>query len=174
MPALMRGEGSGAWDLPCGCVLALLPISAVAMALGAHEPILFVAFLVAGLAVVSATATLNTNKRFAKLRDAREGKSICTFARSLNPRQTDTWILRGVYEGLQATIPVRDFRTFPVLPSDDTDLFVDGEDLEDLITEIARRIGRSAKGFESNPMFGRVTTARDVVRLLEHQPRIRI
>jgi hypothetical protein len=49
-------------------------------------------------------------------------------------------------------------------------LKLDEDDLDlDLIEEIAQRTGRSMENFESNPYYGKVTTARDLVLFFNHQ-----
>lgn len=98
----------------------------------------------------------------------RATESICTFARAVPAREHDTWVVRGVYEGLA------DDRGFPIRPGDslEDDLRFLPEDFEDLVPMIATRAGRSMNGVESNPLCGEVRTVRDLILFLEQQPRI--
>jgi hypothetical protein len=104
---------------------------------------------------------------------AREGESICQFARSFDCRRVDTWIIRAVYEALQAQVPSA--RPMPIRAIDSLahDLGVDDEDLEWVAAEeVARRTGRSMIGFERNPYYGKVRTAADLVHFFNQQPRV--
>ncbi|EDX89816.1 hypothetical protein ADG881_1918 [Alcanivorax sp. DG881] len=49
---------------------------------------------------------------------------------------------------------------------------LDQDDLDlDLVEEIAQRTSRSFDGYESNPYYGKVTTARNLVLFFNHQAR---
>jgi len=110
--------------------------------------------------------------RFRHLANSREELSICDFARSFG-RETDTWVLRAVYEELSGFLLV-DGRHFPVRATDncEKDLKIDPEDLDDLAADIAFRARRSMENTKQNPFFGKVRTVADMVAFLEHQPRI--
>lgn len=102
-----------------------------------------------------------------RIRAARAGESVCSFARSFDARRVDTWILRGVYEALATELshPVRASDTF-------ADLGIEEEDLEELVGDMAKRVGRSFDVFQDNPLFGKVRSVEDLVLFLQHQPRI--
>jgi len=102
----------------------------------------------------------------------RDGEGICTFARSFERRQTDTWILRAVYEELSSCLKASGY-TVPIRADDrfKEDFFMDDDDLADVAEDIAFRAGRSLANVEPNPLFGKVETVRDLVRFLEHQPK---
>ena len=110
-------------------------------------------------------------KRLAPVREARREESICSFARSVDCRSRDTWVVRAVYEEL------RDYLGFDFRPDDDlfAELRVDEEDFEfDLLPVISRRCGRALKAIDGNPLlsvFQNQSTARTLIGLLEHQPR---
>lgn len=104
----------------------------------------------------------------------RSGEDICTFVRDFDPRDTDTWVLRAVYEELSRYLQV-DGRPFPIRADDRwaEDLQIDSEDIElDVLPDIAHRVGRSLEDTKKNPFYDRVKTVRDLVGFLEHQPRL--
>jgi hypothetical protein len=103
----------------------------------------------------------------------RTEESICTFVRSFDYRQIDSWILRAVYEEL-SRYSVLDGRPLPIRADDrwEEDLKIDPEDLEDLVMDIAQRARRSMDDTKHNPLYGRVKTVRDIVSFFQHQARI--
>lgn len=107
--------------------------------------------LVSGLAWVGSVAARRTAAE-------RRGDSICTFARALDRREVDPWVVRAVYEHYSESFPVR---------AEDV---LDAEEMDFAAMEIAERTGRSLDQVERNPRFGRVRTAGDLVRFLSHQP----
>ncbi|WP_444925796.1 hypothetical protein [Microbulbifer sp. TRSA002] len=112
------------------------------------------------------------DRHFQHLRDNRKGLSICEFAREFDCKIVDTWIIRAVYEQLQATLPTK--QLVPIQTSDDffNTLKLDEDDLYlDLFEEIAQRTGRTLEDYQSNPYFGKVTTVRNLVLFFNHQAR---
>ncbi|WP_444907391.1 hypothetical protein ACJJIR_03790 [Microbulbifer sp. SSSA008] len=104
------------------------------------------------------------DRHFQRLCDNRKGLSICEFAREFDRKTVDTWIIRTVYEQLQAALPTK--QLVPIQASDDffNTLKLDGDDLDlDLSKEIAQRTGRTLEDYQSNPYYGKVTTARNLV-----------
>lgn len=103
----------------------------------------------------------------------REGLSICNFAREFNPRETDIWIIRAVYEQIQDYFA--EDRKLPIKASDDLikDLGFESEDIEDIAGEVAQRTNRSLENYEINPYYGKVNTARDMVLFFNNQPKLR-
>ena len=83
----------------------------------------------------------------------------------------DAWIIRAVYEQLQAALPTK--QRVPIKASDslfDT-LMLDEDDLDlDLAEQIAQRTGRSLESCKNNPYYGKVTTAHNLVLFFNHQP----
>lgn len=109
-------------------------------------------------------------KYFAELCEERKDLSICDFARGFDSRSVDTWVIRAVYEQLQAALATK--QNVPIKASDnlfDT-LKLDEDDFDlDLVEEVAQRTGRSIENFQSNPYYGKVTTARNLVLFFNHQ-----
>ena len=153
---------------------ALLAFFTIALAVIAYQPWYLV--VLAGIALLvivwSAIDQPKVEKHFIKLCEDRDGLSICEFAREFDSKVVDTWIIRAVYEQLQAALPTK--LNVPITASDglfDT-LLLDEDDLDlDLAEEIAQRTGRSIESYEINPYFGKVTTARNLVLFFNHQAR---
>ncbi|MBY6211230.1 hypothetical protein KUV95_06665 [Microbulbifer agarilyticus] len=153
---------------------ALIIFFTVTLAIVIYQPWYLV--VIAGIALLvivwSAIDQPKLEKHFQKLCEERSGLSICEFSRDFDPKLVDTWIIRAVYEQLQAALPTE--QTVPIKASDglfDT-LMLDEDDLDlDLVEEIAQRTSRSLEGYESNPYYGKVTTARNLVLFFNHQDR---
>lgn len=130
------------------------------------------AIIVCAAVLSTKFATHRRRRRMRAWARARPGESICTFARSFDTRAVDTWVIRAVYEQLQAYL-APDHAGFPVRASD---VLVKGlldhaDDLDlDLVFEIAQRTGRSLEQTDGNPMYGKVTTVRDLVMFFVAQP----
>jgi hypothetical protein len=157
------------WIFPCALLGACAYLIAAAtwwhLALGA----------VAALALaVSTKRELRRNRlQLEALAERRPGDSICQFARSFERRTVDTWVIRAVYEEL-ADYLRWDRPDFPVHADDNLglDLKIDSDELDDLLIEpIALRSGRTLDNAEANPLWGKVSTARDLVLFFNAQPR---
>ena len=153
---------------------ALIAFSAIAAAIVIYQP--WYLLVIAGIALLvtvwSAIDQPKVERHFQSLCKDRSGLSICEFAREFDLKVVDTWIIRAVYEQLQAALPTKE--NVPIKASDslfDT-LMLDEDDLDlDLVEEIAQRTSRSLEGYESNPYYGKVTTARNLVLFFNHQAR---
>jgi hypothetical protein len=119
-----------------------------------------------GVVLFFAVLTLLRRRRDRRMAAERAGESICTFARALDRRAVDPWVIRAVYDALGA------YADFPIRASDslDTILGVYGDELDEVARDIAERTGRTLDGAERNPV--RVRTAGDLVRFFSHQPRV--
>jgi len=119
-----------------------------------------------GLAAVFAWGWIAGSRRARRIAHERGGESICGFARSFDCRATDPWVIRATYEELSFTCG------YSVRADDrfEDDLSIGGEDLDFEAIDIADRAGRSLEHVESNPLFDRVETVRDLVMFLNHQP----
>jgi hypothetical protein len=98
---------------------------------------------------------------------------ICSFARSFDLYQTDSWVVRAVYEELQDYFANLNLR-IRIKAEDDLfeDLDIDPDDLDASAIDAATRAGRSTRNWEVNPYYGRVRTVRDLVMFLDAQPRV--
>lgn len=151
---------------------ALIAFFAIAVAIIIYQP--WYLLVVAGIALLvivwSAIDRPKLEKHFQKLCEERSGLSICEFAREFDPKVVDTWIIRAVYEQLQAALPTK--KNVPIKAFDGLfDVLMLDEDDLDLVEEIAQRTSRSLEDYESNPYYGKVTTARNLVLFFNHQAR---
>lgn len=125
------------------------------------------------VAVFGAYANWKHNNKLKALANERVDESICTFARSFDRKQVDTWVIRAIYEELQlyAEFPNG---TCPLNASDNLEkvLNVDPEEIEDLIPIVAQRTGRSLENTEVNPYYGKIKTVGDFVLFINSQPKI--
>ena len=113
------------------------------------------------------------NKKLKVLANERVDENICTFARSFDRKQVDTWVIRAIYEELQLYVEFPN-GTCPLNASDklENDLNVDPEEIEDLIPIVAQRTGRSLENTEGNSYYGKITTVGDFVQFINSQPKI--
>jgi hypothetical protein len=108
-----------------------------------------------------------------RLAEEREGQSICEFARDFDFRQVDTWVIRAVYENLQAQLE-HVCPAFPIRAHDrlKEDLRLDPDDIDlDLLEEVEQRTKRSLTNVQANPYYGRVETVNDLVLFFQAQPK---
>ncbi len=152
------------------CVLLLLT-ALLLVAIWKYPIILLFPLLIV---VVSAIAS---RKFTSKLRGAaaeRIGEDLGSFARSMNAKEVDTWVIRAVWEELQPYVRLPE-GDFPLRPDDrlEEDLRLDVEDLEQNMLDIAQRTGRLLENTEANPFYGRVNTVGDLVKFVSNQPIIK-
>ncbi|QOX77499.1 hypothetical protein FY034_00590 [Trichlorobacter lovleyi] len=124
-----------------------------------------------------AVTTLYSNKRHRQklmgMTEERAHEGICTFARSFDRNQVDTWVIRAVHDELQQQVKFPE-GACPLRASDrlEKDLKIDPDDIEDLIPVVAQRAGRSLEHTERNPFYKKISTAGDVVLFINAQPHI--
>jgi hypothetical protein len=174
MPKVQRKvRGPRAWLLAgvvtlwlCGCAYALWMatpwVKAAAVA------------AVVRIAISSMTHTRKAKRKLSALAAQRAGESICSFARSFDTRTVDTWVLRAVYEQLQAELDHL-HPHFPLRASDDLlqDLLLDSDDLDmSLAPDIAQRTGRCLDDTCANPYFGKVRRVSDLVGFFNAEARV--
>ena len=111
-----------------------------------------------------AAVNLRELVRARRMRDARRGESICTFARAFDLRSIDARIVRATYEELSTDLG------YPVRPDDRLDQGFEPEDVDTLMEDIAARAGRGSNDTTRNPLRGKVQTLRDLVHFVNHQP----
>ena len=161
MPKLPQPK-TDAQKYVCGLMIALGLAALIATAI--YCPLLLIVFLGGGLYTAYAFRQARLLRERKRL--ARQGESICTFARSFDCRARDTWIIRAVYEEFEAAVG------FPIRRSDDfvDDLNIDLEDASVLLAPIAFRCGRTLEGMEQNPWYFQVRTIAHFIEFLHEQP----
>jgi hypothetical protein len=126
------------------------------------------------LVVACVTVPWIDNRRLRRLAAERTREDIGTFAVAFDPctEPFDPEVVRAVWDALD---PYTKFRggKLPLRPADDLShtFGFEGDDLGDLIDEVAERSGHTLERKESNPLFGRVKTVGDVVRFVTFQPK---
>ncbi len=171
-PAPVRKTPIWAWPILAICIFG--PVYAVCRGYPYSLIILGAISAIAILGAISVIAGVQwvLLGHMRSLATGRTDESICTFARSFDCRQTDSWLLRAVYEELSRYSAVGGC-PLPIRADDrwEEDLKIDPEDFEDLAMDIAQRAGRSMDDTEHNPFYGKVRTVRDLVSFFEHQSR---
>ena len=97
-------------------------------------------------------------------RSSRADATICHFARAFERRAVDTWILRATYERLSES------HGRPIRADDRLHDLLDAEEIDFEVVDVADRCGRSLDRPDANPFFENITTVRDLVLFLNHQP----
>ena len=156
---------------PARCFLAVMAVAFMAV-FWSHPVAVGVTLLALGslVAVLSRRETL----RLAHMAQSRAGESICQFARAIDCRRVDTWVVRAVYEEVQRSLSVAVAVPLRVTDHLQRDLQLDADDLDDLVADMAQRARRSLADTSANPLFGKVTTVGELVEFLQAQPRLPI
>ncbi|AFU44077.1 hypothetical protein C380_01755 [Acidovorax sp. KKS102] len=154
---------------PARCFLAVMAVAF--MAVFWTHPVAVGGSL---LALGSLVAVLSRREalRLARMAQSRAGESICQFARSIDCRRVDTWVVRAVYEELQRSLSAAVAVPLKLTDNLQCDLRLDADDLDDLVADMAQRARRSLADTSANPLFGKVTTVGDLVEFLQAQPRL--
>jgi hypothetical protein len=131
---------------------------------------IFLAVATIGGGIVSRIDT----RRKLVLASERPGDPLCVFARSMDLRSVDPWVVRAAFQNLQPYFPEQ-ARPFPILPSDRLvdDFHIDPDDIEDIVADIAARVGYSLDRTEQNPLYGHVDTVGDLIQFFTHQRKTR-
>lgn len=126
--------------------------------------ILRIGLLVSGFFLVVWIACVIDTKRLRRLTTKRQTDSICSFARSLDFRRLDTKVIRAVYDELQHYFDYVS-PTFPIRTTDrfDRDLHMDGDDVADIFSTVAKRCGRDLQFTAIWPKERRVETVADMI-----------
>ncbi len=154
---------------PARCFLAVMAVAFMAVFL--THPVAVGGSL---LALGSLVAVLSRREalRLAHMAQGRAGESICQFARSIDCRRVDTWVVRAVYEELQRSLSAVVAVPLRLTDNLQSDLRLDADDLDDLVVDMAQRARRSLADTSANPLFGKVITVGDLVEFLQAQPRL--
>ncbi len=121
------------------------------------------------LSLIGWRASVVRSQRFGALAASRSSESICDFARSFDRRTTDTVLIRSVYETVREQMGGH---SVPLRAEDRLleELDLDGDDLDEIVVIAAGLAQRSLGSTAGNPLCGQVSTVRDVVDFLRHQP----
>ncbi|MDR6765393.1 hypothetical protein J2W88_000651 [Acidovorax delafieldii] len=154
---------------PARCFLAVMAVAF--MAVFWTHPVAVGGSL---LALGSLVAVLSRREalRLARMAQGRAGESICQFARAIDCRRVDTWVVRAVYEELQRSLSAAVAVPLRLTDTLQSDLRLDADDLDDLFADMAQRARRSLADTSANPLFGKVITVGDLVEFLQAQPRL--
>lgn len=153
--------------VPLGQVAAVLVLILLVLALLSLPALV----IVSGVIVLGVIGSVVLERRMRRLAQSRAEEDLCTFARTFDCRVVDPWIIRAVYEEVQACLG-QNLQPFPMRATDRlAEAFgIVDEDLDELATAAAGRAGRSLDRPEKNPVK-RVDTVGDLVHFLNHQPR---
>ena len=128
-----------------------------------------------GIAIETVLQNRSRHRGLEQLAAGRSLEDICSFARALDRRSSwfDAWVVRAVWDALQPYVAF-DEGHVPLRPDDrlSEDLKIDPEDSGELAAQVARRVGREASRWSSNPARGEVRTVGDLIRLVALQPRV--
>ena len=129
------------------------------------------------LAIATFAGWVDSRSEASRLRAlalSRPGDPLCAFARSMDLRAVDPWVVRAAFEELQPYFP-KQARPFPLRPEDRlvADLRIDPDDIDDIAQSIATRAGYSLDQSEQNPLYGRVESVENLIQFFSHQPKTR-
>lgn len=126
------------------------------------------------LIMIAALVSSWEQRRMKAIASHRKNSSLCTYARSFDFRNVDTRIMREVYIHVQAWAGKYDGVPFPVEADDCfNEIYnMDEDELDDIYFDIADKFAISTENPESNPYWNQVTTVRNLVMFLHHQPKM--
>jgi hypothetical protein len=125
------------------------------------------------LAIATNRLHLRELEHFAKMVEERKGESICTFVRKIDFHHIDTWVIRAVYEEIQSHLAYLSPK-FPLRPTDHImdDFKIDGDDFDmDIVSNIAKRTGRTFENYKSNPYYHNALTVGGLIAFFNAQPK---
>jgi hypothetical protein len=152
-------------------VLTVLAVGLITVAFIYPIPILLFFLFVSVVTLIGSIASRIDTRRKLALAASRRCNPLCAFARSLNLRSVDPWVVRAAFEELQPYFP-EESRPFPILPTDRLvdDVGIDPDEVDDIAQDIAARAGYSLDHSQENPVYGRVDTIGDLIQFFTHQP----
>jgi len=86
---------------PLGWLVLCVFLGGLLYLFWSHPPVMGIVF---GILAISAVAGRNHARQMRQFAATRAGGGICEFAREFNAREIDTWIIRAVYEEVQACL----------------------------------------------------------------------
>ncbi|MFD1216554.1 hypothetical protein [Microbulbifer celer] len=130
-------------------------------------------YTIGALLLVGMIYAIFDHFRMKRLALKRGKPNICEYARSFDYRNVDTSIIREVWKEVQDYLGSYNGTPFPVQADD---LFEDTynlhtDDLDEIYWTVADRLAIDTEKPEENPYFNQVTSVRNLVMFLHHQPR---
>ncbi|MDQ7091041.1 MAG: hypothetical protein Q9M50_10430 [Methylococcales bacterium] len=106
-----------------------------------------------------------------KIAKCRGKPDICSYARSFDYRKIDTKIIREVFNSTQDWVGKYEGVPFPIRADDcfNTIYKIDSDDLDDIYSEIAKKLNININNPEKNPYWNKVNTVKDLVMFLHFQ-----
>ena len=131
----------------------------------------YVFLLISAILIITASILVD-HFRLLKIARSRGKADICGYARSFDFRNTNTKIMRAVFNEIQDWAGRYDGAPFPVEADDSFESLyrMDPDDLDDIYYDIAEELGIGTHEPERNPYFNRVKTVKDLVLFLHEQP----
>lgn len=131
-------------------------------------------YLIALLIVAGIVYGVFDHYRMTSIARDRGEPDICAYARSFDYRNTDTKIMREVWNEVQLYLGGYEGKPFPVKADD---LFsgtyhLDADDLDEIYWAVADRLGIDTKNAENNPYFNQVKSVKNLVLFLQNQPKV--
>jgi hypothetical protein len=131
-------------------------------------------YIIGALILVGLIYGVFDHFRMKTLAQKRGEPNICEYARSFDYRNVDTNVMREVWKEVQDYLGNYNGTPFTVQADD---LFKDTynlhpDDLDEIYWTVADRLGIDTESPEENPYFNQVTSVRNLVMFLHHQPKV--
>lgn len=112
--------------------------------------------------------------RMKKIAHDRGDPNICVYARFFDCRNTDTKIIREVWNEVQLYLGTYEGKPFPVEADDlfNETYHLDSDDLDEIYWAVADRLGVDTEYPEINPYFNQVKSVKSLVLFLQNQPKV--
>jgi len=129
--------------------------------------------VVAAFAVMCALADRKRARQASLLLEQRVGEDIGSFAHAFDRRHCpppDPWAIRAVWNALLPLTETRG-RPIPLRPADRfDDLYIDPDDVEDLLESLVEQCERVPGNWAANPYSAKVDTVGSLVHFISAQP----
>jgi len=133
-----------------------------------------VLYIISLLFLVASVYAIANYFMLKKLSLERGDANICEYARSFDYRVVDTKIMREVWNEVQQILGSQNGKPFPIKADDllEKTYNIDPDDLDEIYWKVADRLGIDTQNPEENPLFNKVTSVRNLVMFLHHQPKV--
>ncbi len=152
----------------------LLTLVAAAILFAVVQNPLGAAIVISAIAAASYLLERQRAPRVVRAAASRGGEDIGSFARAFDRHSDaplDPWAIRAVWNAL-VPLTVSNGHAIPLRPADrfEADLFIDPEDVEELVPLLVEQCERSGGRWKDNPYFTRLNTVADLVHFISAQP----